>query len=87
MQPKHSGLGSEVGEARAGVVHRYKSVDAVSGGENAGKGAPEGGQRTLRPRYAGDEEQQHGGEDDEHDARFAVAYQSRKGDGEEDGGQ
>ena len=87
MQPKHSGLGSEVGKACAGVVHRYKSVDAVSGGEDAGKGAPEGGQRTLRPRYAGDEEQQHGGEDDEHDARLAVAYQSRKGDGEEDGRQ
>ena len=62
-------------------------MDAVSGGEDAGKGAPEGGECALRPRHAGDEEQQHGGEDDEHDARFAVAYQSRKGDGEEDGRQ
>ena len=62
-------------------------MDAVSGGEDAGKGAPEGGQCALRPRHAGDEEQQHGGEDDEHDARLAVAYQSRKGDSKEDGGQ
>lgn len=87
LHPERLVLESYVLQCRTHGRQAQESADAVCGGDEPADALPQAGDVVLWPAQSSEEEEGHGGENDEQDDVFAVAYHTRDGHAEEDDGQ